>query len=297
MIKIVAGNCSKCLARRLSEHLKLEYVEAQIDRFADEELRVQLKTDFYEQTVFIVQSTSKPANDHLIELLLLVDAVKRSGARRVIALIPYFGYSRQDRPAYEWGPISARLVATLIESTGVDHVITLDLHSKQSEGFFKIGVQNLDPIKLFAEIIQPALNLVIVSPDVGGLIRARKLSEIVGADLAIINKKRRTDNACEMDVMIGNVVNKDCIVIDDIIDTGQTLCKAALLLKAQGAKSLSVVATHAVFSLDAVQMLDAAPIEKIFITDSISQKGLPLKFQIINTVHLFGAAIKKMMLY
>lgn len=296
MAKIMAGNSIKVLARALSQYLDLEYLEAQLERFADEELRVQLATPLYEEDVIIVQSTCKPANDHLMELLLLVDAAKRAGARRVVALIPYFGYSRQDRPSYEWGPISSRLIATLLEASGVDHLITLDLHSKQSEGFFKIAVQNIDPIALFVEHIKKSSDLVVVSPDVGGLIRAQKLAESLRCDIAIINKSRKTYNSCQMSHhIIGVVKGKSCIIIDDIVDTGTTLCNAARLLKEKGALRVEVIVTHAVLSGESILKLEQAPIEKIMTTDSIEQKFLPSYFHIIDIVPALGAAVRRIL--
>lgn len=294
MAKIIAGNSAKSLARTLSHYLGLEYLEAQLERFSDQELRVQLPLPLYQEDTIIVQSTSKPANDHLMELLLLVDAAKRAGAQRVIALMPYFGYSRQDRPSYEWGPISCRLVATLLEASGVDHLITLDLHSKQSEGFFKIAVQNIDPVPLFLESLDKSLDWVVVSPDVGGLIRAQKLAERLGTSVAIINKTRKTHNTCEMDHnIIGVVKGKNCILVDDILDTGSTICNAAFLLKKNGALSVQVMVTHAVLSGDALIKIEQAPIEKMMITESIPQNILPSNTHIIDIVPILGSAIRR----
>ncbi|CAL7959247.1 Ribose-phosphate pyrophosphokinase [Alphaproteobacteria bacterium] len=295
MAKMIAGNSCKDLAYGLSQYLGLEYWDVKIKRFADEELRVQLTAHLYEEDAIIVQSTCKPANDHLMELLLLVDAAKRSGAHKVIALIPYFGYSRQDRPFYEWGPTSARLVATMLEAAGVDHLITLDLHSKQSEGFFKIGVQNIDSIPLFASTIDKSRDLVVVSPDVGGLIRARKLSESLDCGLAIINKSRKEHNTCQMDDIIGNVTRKHCIIVDDITDTGGTLCKASILLREHGAFSVQVVVTHPVLSGNATARLEQAPIEKIITTGSVPQNSLPAKFEIVNIIPLIASALVRVM--
>ncbi len=294
MTKIIAGSNSRQLTHRLSKDLDIAQVEALIERFEDEELRVQLADGIYEEDVIIVQSTSKPANDHLMELLLLVDAAKRSGARRIIALVPYFGYSRQDRPSYNFGPISARLVATLIEAAGVDHLITVDLHSQQAEGFFKIGVQNIETMTLFADLLKDQPNLMIVSPDIGGMIRARKLSGMLGVDLAVINKIRKSHNTCQMGEIIGDVTGKHCVLIDDIVDTGGTLCKAAQLLMKSGALSVEAIATHAVLSGQAVANLEQSEIKKITVTGSIEQANLPGKFVVVDIAVLLGKILKKM---
>jgi ribose-phosphate pyrophosphokinase len=294
MTKIIAGSASLQLANRLCQDLDIPQVEAFIERYQDEELRVQLADGVYEEDVIIVQSTSKPANDHLMELLLLVDAAKRSGARRVIALVPYFGYSRQDRPSYAFGPISARLVATMLEAAGVDHLITLDLHSQQAEGFFKIGVQNIETISLFANLLKDRQNLMIVSPDIGGMIRACKLSGMLGVDLAVINKIRKIHNTCQMGEIIGDVAGFHCVLVDDIVDTGGTLCKAAELLIQKGALSVEVVVTHAVLSSDAVTNIAKSQIAKITVTGSIEQTALPEKFFVADIVPLLGNSLKKL---
>lgn len=308
MTKIISGNSSKKLAHDLSKYLGMEYLDAQIERFADQELRVQLAKHLHNDDAIIVQSTCKPANDHLMELLLLVDAAKRAGAYKVTALIPYFGYSRQDRASYEWGPVSARLVATLLEASGVDHIITLDLHSHETEGFFKIGVQNIDPAPLFVEAIgkssilnsmtsiagsqSQGSNLVVVSPDVGGFIRAKRLSERLVADLATINKSRNKHNKCQMDSIIGDVAGKNCLIVDDIADTGETLCKAAVLLAESGALSIDAIVTHPVLSGDAALRLDSAPIGRIITTNSIAQNSLPSKFMVLDIIPIIASAIK-----
>ncbi len=295
MTKIIGGSSCLKMANDLSVNLNIEYVAATIARFSDQELRVQLPSQLYEKNVIIVQSTCNPANDHIIELLLLIDAVRRAGSRRVIAAIPYFGYSRQDRPSYEWGPISARLIATMLEAAGVDHVITLDLHSKQVEGFFKVGVQNIDPTLLLASYLKDIQDIVVVSPDIGGLIRARKLADILSADLAIINKIRNNHNSCEMNTIIGDVSGRNCVIIDDIIDTGGTICKAASLLKQHGASSIRVVATHAVFSSDAKQKLIESPVDSILTTNSIPQDLSHHKFEVIDVAPIIAETIKTLM--
>lgn len=286
MTKIIAGSSNPKLAKQLSQAFNIKYSETHIERFQDGELRVQIKEDLHNEDVIIVQSTSRPANDNLMELLLLIDTAKRAGARHVMALIPYFGYSRQDKPSYPFGPISARLVASLLETAGVDHVITLDLHSQQSEGFFKVSAQNIDTTPLFIEPFKNHSNIMIVSPDIGGTNRARKLSGLLGTDLAVINKTRQAPNTCQMDEIIGNVSNHHCIIIDDIIDTGETLCKAADLLMKHGALSIEAIASHAVFSGQAITNLENSIIKKIIVTDSITQENLPNKFEVFNIAPL-----------
>ena len=290
MTKIIAGTSSKKLAEQLSENLKITQIEAFIEHFEDGELRVQLASSTSEEDVIIVQSITNPANDHLMELLLLVDAAKRSGARRVIALVPYLGYSRQDQPSHN-GPVSAHLVAKLIEAAGVDHLITIDLHSQQIEGFFKIGVQNIETATLFAEFLKGRSNLIIVSPDAGSTVRARKLSSMLGVGIAVINKIRKSHNTCQMYGVTGDVAGKHCVLIDDIIDTGETLCKAAELLVQHGALSVEAMVTHAVFSRQALGNVEKSNIKKIAITNSIEQTGLPDTFMVANMVPLLIDAL------
>jgi ribose-phosphate pyrophosphokinase len=292
MTKIIGGSSSKKIAYDLAVNLNVDYVDAVVAKFADQELRIQLSSHLYEENVIIVQSTCKPTNDHLMELLLLIDAVKRAGSHRIIAAIPYFGYSRQDRSSYECGPISAKLVATLLESAGVDHIIVVDLHSKQIEGFFKIGVQNIDPTSFFAAYIEKSNDIVVISPDIGGLIRARRLAGILQADLAIINKTRNDYNSCEMNTIIGNISGKNCVIIDDIIDTGETICKATALLRQQGAKGVRIIATHAVLSNEARQKLAEAPIDSILLTNSIPQELDSNRFKILDITPIIADTIR-----
>ncbi len=292
MTKIIAGSTSKKLAQQLSANLNITQVEAFIERFEDEELRVQLANGVHDEDVIIVQSTSKPANDHLMELLLLVDAAKRSGARRVIALVPYFGYSRQDRPSYAFGPISARLVATLIEAAGVDELITIDLHSQQTEEFFKIGLQNIETTSLFADFLKAKQKLMIVSPDIGGTIRARKLSSVIGAEFVVINKIRKSHNTCQMAEISGDVLGQHCVLIDDIVDTGGTLCKAAEFLMQRGALSVEAIVTHAVLSGQAVMNIEASAIKRMTVTETIEQQYTSPKFNVLDISVLISSILK-----
>ena len=288
---IVAGTSHVELAEAIALGLRCRLIIAQIKKFEDQELRIQVDGNLYEQEVVIVQSTSKPANDYLIELLLLADTAKRAGARRIIAVIPYFGYSRQDRPSYSHGPISASLVATLLEASGVDRVLTLDLHSKQTEGFFKIGVQNFDTITLFANLFCDKENQIVVSPDVGGVMRAQKLADMLNVELAVINKTRLTDGRCVMNNIIGDVANKNCIIIDDIIDTGGTLCRAAELLIENKAKSVSACVTHGVFSGSCINLIENSSFSNFYITNSIKHYNLPRKTQVIKVADIFIHAL------
>lgn len=293
-MKILGGSSHKGLAKELSEILDISYVKTNIEVFSDQELRIQVEDSLYMNEVVIVQSTSKPANDYLMELLLLIDAAKRAGAKRIIILMPYFGYSRQDRPSYNFGPISASLVANLLTGLGIDHLITLDLHSRQIEGFFKVGVQNLKSIDIFEKHISDIKNAIIVSPDIGGLIRAREFSEKFNLDLAIINKARDHNRVPRMNEIVGQVKGKHCIIIDDIVDSANTLCKASDVLMQQGALSVNAFITHAVLSGEAVTRIEQSTIERIYITDSILHKNLPSKFYVVPIVLSFANALKRL---
>jgi ribose-phosphate pyrophosphokinase len=295
MTTVVGASSCKSIAQDISTHLGVRYIDATVERFSDQELRIQLPCSVYEEDVIVVQSTCNPANDHLMELLLIIDAVKRAGSRRVITVIPYFGYSRQDRPSYAWGPISARLIATMLEAAGADHMVTLDLHSRQAEGFFKIGVQNIDPIMVFASAIPHLKNILVVSPDIGGLVRAQRFADTLQSELAVIHKTRKTHNACEMHTVIGGVAGKNCILVDDIVDTGATLCQAAVLLKTHKAKSVNIMVTHAVLSSNAQDKLCAAPIDSFVTTNSIPQMLDLKRFQVLDVAPILSQAIRKLM--
>lgn len=293
---IIAGKSHSELAKTIATKLSSPLIIANTQKFEDQELRIQVDGDLYEQDVVIVQSTSKPANDHLMELLLLADTAKRAGARRIIAVIPYFGYSRQDRPSYSNGPISASLVATLLESAGIDRVLTLDLHSKQIEGFFKIGVHNFDSTLLFAKLFENVENYIVVSPDIGGINRAQKLADLLGINLAVINKSRNVNGECVMNNMIGEINGKHCILIDDIIDTGRTLTRACELLLQKGALSVSACVTHAVFSGSCINNIEKSPFNKFYVTNSIKNEKLPNKIQLISISEIFIDALKALKL-
>ncbi|MDQ1078314.1 ribose-phosphate pyrophosphokinase [Pseudoroseomonas cervicalis] len=271
-MKIVACNSNRPLAEAVAAALNLPLTQASIRRFADMEVFVEIHENIRGEDVFVVQSTSYPANDNLMELLITLDALKRSSARRITAVIPYFGYARQDRKSGPRTPISAKLVANLITEAGADRVLTLDLHAGQIQGFFDIPVDNLFAAPLFARDIlerYKGRDLMVVSPDVGGVVRARAIAARLHTDLAIIDKRRPRAGVSEVMNVIGDVEGRDCILVDDIVDSGGTLCNAAEALLKNGARSASVYVTHGVFSGGAVARIGAAPIEQMVVTDSI----------------------------
>ncbi len=271
-MKIVSCNSNRPLAEAIAAALDLELTQASVRRFADKEIFVEINDNVRGEDVFVVQSTSFPANDHLMELLIALDALRRASARRVTAVIPYFGYARQDRKTGSRTPISAKLVANLITQAGANRVLTLDLHAGQIQGFFDIPVDNLYAAPLFARDIQARFQnqaLMIVSPDVGGVVRARSLAKRVNCDLAIIDKRRERAGVSEVMNVIGDVRAKHCILVDDICDSGGTLINAATALQENGAAAISVYATHGVLSSGAAERIAASPIESMTITDSI----------------------------
>jgi ribose-phosphate pyrophosphokinase len=271
-MKILTGNSNRPLAEAISARLALPLVKANIRRFADNEIFVEILENVRGEDVFIIQSTSYPANDHLMELLITIDALRRSSARRITAVIPYFGYARQDRRTASRTPITAKLVANLITNAGANRVLTVDLHAGQIQGFFDIPLDNLYAGPVFSKDIKETLknrNLTVVSPDTGGVVRARAIAKRIDADLAIIDKRREAAGTSEVMNVIGDVKNADCILIDDIVDSAGTLCNAAVALMDHGAKSVSAYVTHGVLSGGAVARIAASPMEKMVITDSI----------------------------
>ena len=271
-MKIVACNSNRPLAEAVAASLAIPLTRASVRRFADMEIFVELHENIRGEDVFVIQSTSYPANDNLMELLITLDALRRASARRVTAVIPYFGYARQDRKSGPRTPISAKLVANLIAEAGANRVLTMDLHAAQIQGFFDIPVDNLFTAPLFARDIQDRYrgrDLMVVSPDVGGVVRARLLATRLNCDLAIIDKRRERAGVSEVMNVIGDVSGRDCILVDDIVDSGGTLCNAAAALIANGARSASVYTTHGVLSGGAVARITASPIAMMTITDSI----------------------------
>lgn len=286
MATIISGSNSKEIAYDLSIQLQTNYCESIISRFADQEA-----APIYGEKVIIVQSTYKPANDHLMELLLLIDAAKRQLPSQIIVLIPYLGYSRQDRPSYAGGPISARLISTLLEAAGASRIITIDLHTTQIEGFYNIGVQNIDPLVSLTSALKTTDNPIVVSPDIGGILRAEKLAKILNCDLAIVHKTRSSPNTSQAECLIGQVENMDCILVDDLIDTGGTLCNAAVLLKKSGAKSIQALITHAIISNNAIDTIHRAPIDNIITTNSIPHLVLTDKFRVVDMTPMLCEAL------
>ncbi len=271
-MKIVACNSNRPLAEAVAAVLNLPLTRASVRRFADMEIFVEIHENVRGEDVFVIQSTSYPANDNLMELLITLDALRRGSARRVTAVIPYFGYARQDRKSGPRTPISAKLVANLITEAGANRVLTMDLHAGQIQGFFDIPVDNLYAAPLFSRDIHERFHnreVMIVSPDVGGVLRARTIARRLNCDLAIIDKRRERAGVSEVMNIIGEVQDRDCILIDDIVDSGGTLCNAAEALLANGARSASVYVTHGVLSGGAVARIAASPIEMLTITDSI----------------------------
>jgi ribose-phosphate pyrophosphokinase len=271
-MKIVACNSNRPLAEAVAATLNLPLTRAAVRRFADMEVFVEIHENVRGEDVFVVQATSYPANDNLMELLITLDALRRSSARRVTAVIPYYGYARQDRKTASRTPISAKLVANLITEAGANRVLTMDLHAAQIQGFFDIPVDNLYAEPLFTRDIRERFDgrdIIIVSPDVGGVLRARAIATRLNRDLAIIDKHRERAGHSEVMNVIGEVQGRDCILVDDLVDSGGTLCNAAEALLKAGARSASVYTTHGVLSGGAVARIASSPIETMTITDSI----------------------------
>jgi ribose-phosphate pyrophosphokinase len=271
-MKIVAGNSNRPLAEAIAAYSNLSLCNASVRRFSDMECFVEIEENVRGEDVFVVQSTSYPANDNLMELLVCIDALRRGSARRITAVMPYFGYARQDRKSGPRTPISAKLVANLITEAGANRVLTLDLHAGQIQGFFDIPLDNLYTAPVFLrdiEQIYDPSNLIMVSPDVGGVLRARALAKHLDTDLAIIDKRRERAGVSEVMHIIGDVTGRECIVVDDIVDSAGTLCNAAVALMDAGAKSVSAYISHGVLSGGAVSRVAASPIQNLVITDSI----------------------------
>jgi ribose-phosphate pyrophosphokinase len=296
-MKIISGNSNRPLAEAISSYLNLPQAKAVVKRFADMEIFVEIQENVRGQDVFIVQSTSFPANDHLMELLIIVDALRRSSARRITAVIPYFGYARQDRKSSPRTPISAKLVANLITRAGVDRVLTLDLHAGQIQGFFDIPTDNLFAGPVLVRDIKDHYDLrntVVVSPDVGGVVRARALAKRLGTPLAIVDKRRDRPGESEVMNIIGDVKDHSCILIDDIVDSGGTLCNAADALLAQGAKDVAAYITHGVLSGGAVARVTSSKLKSLVITDSIQPTEavkVARNIRVISIAPLIGEAI------
>jgi ribose-phosphate pyrophosphokinase len=298
-MKVLACNSNRPLAEAIAAYLGVGLTSALIRRFADLEVFVEILENVRGQDVFVVQSTCFPANDNLMELLVTLDALKRGSARRITAVIPYFGYARQDRKTGPRTPISAKLVANLITTAGAQRVLTIDLHAGQLQGFFDIPVDNLYAAPVFLRDIREHYNgkeLVVVSPDVGGVLRARNIARRLDADLAIVDKRRERAGASEVVNIIGEVGGRCCILIDDIADSAGTLCNASAALIQAGAKSVDAYVTHGVFSGEAVKRVAASSLQRLVVTDSIpptdAVKAAP-NIKTLSTAPLLGEAIRR----
>ncbi len=298
-MKILAGNSNKSLSQKISKYLKNKLVNSSIRKFSDGELYIEINENIRGNSIFIIQSISSPANDNLMELLLCIDALKRSSAKNITAVIPYFGYARQDRKVVPRTSISAKLVSNLITKAGADRVVTLDLHSGQIQGFFDIPVDNLYATPIFARHIKKKIktnNLICVAPDVGGTARARALGKMLNIDLAIIDKRRPKPGKSEVMNVIGKVNNKTCIIVDDIIDSGGTIVNAAKALKNNGAKDVHVYCSHGVLSGNAVEKIKNSKVKNLVITDTIDNINKVKRaknIEILTISHLVGEAIKR----
>jgi ribose-phosphate pyrophosphokinase len=298
-MKLLAGNSNRPLAEAIAAYLGVPLTRAQVRRFADQEIWVEILENVRGQDAFVVQSTSYPANDNLMELLIMIDALRRASARRITAVIPYFGYARQDRKQGPRTPISAKLVANLVTRAGADRVLTVDLHAGQIQGFFDIPTDNLFAAPLMAADIKahPELkNVMVVSPDVGGVVRARALAKRIDAQLAIVDKRRERAGESEVMNIIGDVSGRDCILIDDMVDSGGTLCNAADALFAKGATSVTAYITHGVLSGAAAERVAASKLTELVITDTIPATPMVAaarNIRIIPIGPLIGEAIAR----
>src|SRR6185437_7793273 len=299
-MRLITGNSNTPLAEAIGHYLKLPFVKAAVRRFADMEIFVEVQENVRGEDMFVIQSTSYPANDHLMELLIVIDALKRASARRITAVIPYFGYARQDRKVGPRTPISAKLVANLITEAGANRVLTVDLHAGQIQGFFDIPTDNLYGMPVIVKDIEDYLgtgdHLMVVSPDVGGVVRARALAKRLGADLAIVDKRRERAGESEVMNIIGDVDGRSCILIDDIVDSGGTICNAAEALLKAGAKDVCAYATHGVLSGGAVARIQSSKLKSMVITDSIAATDAVMKCSNIRRISiapLLGEAMRR----
>ena len=298
-MKILACNSNRPLAENISKNLNIQLVKAEVKRFSDMEVFVEVQENVRGEDMFVVQSTSYPANDNLMELLVSLDALRRASARRITAVIPYYGYARQDRKSGPRTPISAKLVANLITKAGADRVLTMDLHAGQIQGFFDIPTDNLFAAPVFIKDIQERYSgkpIVVVSPDVGGVVRARGIARRINANLAIIDKRREKPGSTEVMNIIGDVSDHHCILVDDIIDSGGTLCNAAQALTDVGAISVDAYVTHGVLSGSAVTRISNSPLSMLITTDSIkATEAVKIASNIrqISIAPIIGEAIRR----
>lgn len=286
-MKIIAGSSNKLLATRLAITLNIKYIEPKITYFSDLEIKLEIQESLHNEDIIIVQSTSKPVNDRLIELFLLIDTAKKAGANKIILVMPYFGYARQDKTSNQ-AAMPAQLIANFLKKLGVTHLITIDLHSDKIERFFNIPVSNLKPIELYLTFLQNYKNCIIVAPDKGSTNKVEPIGNLLNVELAYITKERDVNNSCNMIEITGNVEGKNCILIDDIIDSGETIYKAANFLKQHGALSVNAFITHAVLSKN----YDIALLDRIFVTDTVETDDLPYKFHIIPILPILVKELK-----
>ena len=298
-MKLLSGNSNKPLSKSIAKYLKSKLVNSSIKKFSDGEIYIEINENIRGNSIFIIQSISSPANDNLMELLLCIDALKRSSAKNITAVIPYFGYARQDRKVVPRTSISAKLVSNLITKAGADRIVTVDLHAGQIQGFFDIPVDNLFSTPIFARHAKKKIkgkNIICVAPDVGGTERARALGKLLNAELAIVDKRRPRPGQSQVMNVIGNVKGKVCIIVDDIIDSGGTIVNAAKALKIRGAKEVYVYITHGVLSGDAVKKIKNSVIKNLVITDTIDNGGKvksAKNIEVLSISSLMGEAIKR----
>ncbi|PPR27774.1 MAG: Ribose-phosphate pyrophosphokinase [Alphaproteobacteria bacterium MarineAlpha9_Bin1] len=296
---IISGNSNKKLALKIASELGENIINVALTRFSDQEVFVEILENVRGKNVFVIQSTSAPANDHLMELLITIDALKRASAHTITAVIPYFGYARQDRKVGPRTPISAKLVANILTTAGIDRLLTIDLHAGQIQGFFDIPVDNLYAAPIITKDVKDKYknkNIVIISPDVGGVVRARNIANRLSANLAIVDKRRDKANVSEVVNIIGDVKGKDCLVVDDIVDTAGTLCNAAEALIDAGAKSVSAYISHGVLSGPAIKRISRSKLSELVITNSIAESKQIVdspKIRVLNLAPLIAEAIRR----
>lgn len=298
-MKLVTGNSNSKLAKNIADYVGVGLSKCEVKRFADKEIFVEMHENVRGEDVFVIQSTSFPANDNLMELLIIIDTLRRASAKRITAVVPYFGYARQDRKPGPRTPITSKLVANMIDKAGANRVLTLDLHAGQIQGFFDIPTDNLFAAPVLTSNIKDKIKNktpIIVSPDVGGVVRARIIASRIGADLAIVDKRREKAGESEVMNIIGDVEGRACFIIDDIVDSAGTLCNASNALLEQGATEVYAYVTHGVLSGDAVERVNNSSLTKLVLTDTIEESDLVLKsnkIEVISISSLLGEAIKR----
>ena len=298
-MKLVTGNSNLKLAKNISDYVGIDLSNCDVKRFADKEIFVEMQENVRGEDVFVIQSTSFPANDNLMELLIIIDTLRRASAKRITAVIPYFGYARQDRKPGPRTPITSKLVANMIDKAGANRVLTMDLHAGQIQGFFDIPTDNLFAAPALTTNIKNKIkdnSPIVVSPDVGGVVRARIIASRIGADLAIVDKRRERAGESEVMNIIGDVSGRSCFIIDDIVDSAGTLCNASNALLEQGAIEVYAYVTHGVLSGEAVERVNKSSLTKLVVTDTIEESDLVIKsdkIEVISTSPLLGEAIKR----